>query len=214
VGVDPGAGGATGGRRFDRRFVITVLRAAAVGLVVALLGLLVWDMVATGSGASFVSKIKEGKRPLAPAFAVPVLWDQHATWPAALRSRLDDGRLALTELRGFPVVLNFWASWSIPCREEAPAFRAMAKRYAGRVVFLGMDIQDLKSSARRFLGRYHVNYVSVRDGSDSVYTAYGLTGVPETFFLDRRGKAIGHSVGAVSKRELEQNVRALLKEAR
>ena len=105
MGVDPGDGGATGGRRFDRRFVITVLRAAAVGLVVALLGLLVWDMVATGSGASFVSKIKQGKRPLAPAFAVPVLWDQHATWPAALRSRLDDDRLALSELRGFPVVL-------------------------------------------------------------------------------------------------------------
>jgi cytochrome c biogenesis protein CcmG/thiol:disulfide interchange protein DsbE len=201
-------------RRFDRRFAFSLVRAAAVGLVAALLGLLVWDMVATGSGASFVSKIQQGKKPVAPAFAVPVLWDRHATWPAALRPRLSDGKLALAELRGFPVVLNFWASWCIPCREEAPAFRAMAQRYAGRVVFLGLDIQDLKSSARRFLDRYQVNYVSVRDGSDSIYTAYGLTGVPETFFLDRRGRAIGHSVGGVSQRELEQNVQALLKEPR
>jgi cytochrome c biogenesis protein CcmG/thiol:disulfide interchange protein DsbE len=199
---------------FDRRFALPVLRAAAAGLVVALLGLLVWDLVATGSGASFVTKIKNGKKPLAPAFAVPVLWDRHATWPKALLPRLDDGRLALVELRGYPVVVNFWASWCIPCREEAPAFRAMAQRYAGRIVFLGMDIQDLKSSARRFLGRYRVNYVSVRDGSNSIYTAYGLTGVPETFFLDRGGRAISHSVGAVSQQELEQNVQALLKEAR
>ncbi|MFL5963475.1 MAG: TlpA family protein disulfide reductase [Gaiellaceae bacterium] len=204
--VDPGAGG--------RRFALTLLRAAAVGLVVALLGLLVWDMFATGSGASFVSQIKQGKKPLAPGFAVPLLWDQHETWPAALRRRLDDGRLSLAELRGFPVVINFWASWCVPCREEAPAFRAAAQRYAGRVAFVGMDIQDLKSTARRFLGRYQVNYVSVRDGSNRTYTAYGLTGVPETFFVDRRGRAIGHSVGAVSQQELEQNVQALLKEAR
>jgi cytochrome c biogenesis protein CcmG/thiol:disulfide interchange protein DsbE len=214
MGADPGADGPTDGRRLDRRLALNVLRAAAVGLVAALLGLLVWDMVATGSGASFVSKIGQGKKPIAPPFAVPVLWDQHATWPAALRPRLDDGRLSLAELRGYPLVLNFWASWCVPCREEAPAFRAMAQRYAGRVAFLGMDIQDLKGSARRFLGRYRVNYVSVRDGSDSIYTAYGLTGVPETFFLDRRGRAVSHSVGAVSQQELEQGVEALLKEAR
>lgn len=212
MAAEPGGGRATDGRHFDRRFALNLLRAAAVGLVVALLGLLVWDLVASGSGASFVAKIKHGKKPLAPTFALPVLWDRRATWPTALRPRLDDGRLALAELRGFPVVINFWASWCIPCREEAPVFRVVAQRYAGRVAFVGMDIQDLKSSARRFLGRYRVNYVSVRDGSNSVYTAYGLTGVPETFFLDRRGRAISHSVGAVSQQELEQNVQALLKE--
>jgi cytochrome c biogenesis protein CcmG/thiol:disulfide interchange protein DsbE len=127
-----------------------------------------------------------------------------------LRPRLEDGRVSLAELRGFPVVINFWASWCIPCREEAAAFRAVATRYAGRVAFVGMDTQDLKSAARRFLRRYKVNYVSVRDGSDRTYSAYGLTGVPETYFVDREGRAVSHAVGAISRRDLERSVRALV----
>jgi cytochrome c biogenesis protein CcmG/thiol:disulfide interchange protein DsbE len=186
------------------------VRTAAIGVVVALLGLLVWDVFHSGSGTSFTTKIKEGKKPAAPAFALAVLWDRRDTWPPALRGRVDDGRLGLEELRGHPVVVNFWASWCVPCKAEAPAFRAVAERYAGRVVFVGMDTQDFKGAARRFLRRYDVNYVSVRDGTDHTYTQYGLTGVPETYFIDRSGRAVDHAVGAVSKRELEAGVRALL----
>jgi cytochrome c biogenesis protein CcmG/thiol:disulfide interchange protein DsbE len=187
------------------------VRTAAIGVVVALLGLLVWDVLHSGSGASFTTKIKEGKKPPAPAFALSVLWDRRDTWPPALRARVDDGRLGLEELRGYPVVVNFWASWCVPCKEEAPAFHAVAERYAGRVVFVGMDTQDFKGAARRFLSRYDVNYVSVRDGTDHTYTQYGLTGVPETYFIDRSGRAVEHAVGAVSKRELEAGIRALLR---
>jgi cytochrome c biogenesis protein CcmG/thiol:disulfide interchange protein DsbE len=185
-------------------------RTAAIGVVVALLGLLVWDVVHSGSGGSFTTKIREGKKPDAPVFTLPVLWDRRDTWPAALRARVGDRRLGLDELRGYPVVVNFWASWCVPCKAEAPAFRAVAERYAGRVVFVGMDTQDFKGAARRFLRRYDVNYVSVRDGTDRTYTRYGLTGVPETYFIDRRGRAVDHAVGGVSKRELEAGVQALL----
>ena len=209
MSAEPETPGSSGERR-GRRLPITLLRAAAAGLVAALLGLLVWDLVRTTSGASFVQKIEQGKSPPAPEFALPVLWDRRANWPKVLRSRLDDGRLNLAELRGFPVVINFWASWCIPCREEAAAFRAVAKRYAGRVAFVGMDTQDLKSAARGFLRRYKVNYVSVRDGTDHTYLAYGLTGVPETYFVDRRGRAVNHAVGAVSREDLEQAVRRLV----
>ena len=193
-----------------RRLLIRLSQAVAVGLVVALLGLLIWDLVGTSSGASFVTKIDQGKNPPAPAFALPVLWDRRENWPSALRSRLDDGRVTLAELRGYPVVLNFWASWCIPCREEAPSFRAVAQRYAARVAFVAVDIQDLKSAARGFLRRHQVNYVSLRDGSDHTYNAYGLTGVPETYFVDRRGRAVSHGVGAISRRDLERVVRALV----
>jgi cytochrome c biogenesis protein CcmG/thiol:disulfide interchange protein DsbE len=193
--------------------MVKLLRTAAVGLVVGLLGLLIWDMFGTTSGAKFTTLIKQGKKPAAPVFSLSVLWDRPQTWPVALRSRLNDNKLALTELRGFPVVVNFWASWCLPCRDEAPAFRAVAERYGGRVVFVGMDTQDLKSAARRFLRRNKVNYVSVRDGSAHTYTAYGLTGVPETYYLDRRGRAVAHSLGAVSEQELGRNVRLLLKES-
>jgi cytochrome c biogenesis protein CcmG/thiol:disulfide interchange protein DsbE len=198
------------GRRL-RRAAAKLLRTAAVGSVVALLGLLIWDMFGTSSGAKFTTLIKRGKKPAAPVFSLSVLWDRRETWPVPMRSRLDDNKLVLTELRGFPVVVNFWASWCLPCRDEAPAFRSVAQRYRGRVAFVGMDTQDLKSAARRFLRRYEVNYVSVRDGSAHTYTAYGLTGVPETYFLDRRGRAVAHSLGAVSAQELERNVRLILK---
>src|SRR4051812_29637918 len=121
MSAEPNASG-SGSRR---RLLIRASRAAAVALVVLLLGLLVWDLVGTSSGASFVTNVERGKNPAAPAFALPVLWDRRGNWPTALRPRLDDGRVTLAELRGFPVIVNFWASWCIPCREEAPAFRAV-----------------------------------------------------------------------------------------
>jgi len=206
VGAEPGASGSN-----DGRFrTVTLLRAAAVVLVAALLGLLIWDLVGTSSGASFAARIEQGKNPPAPEFALPVLWDQRRNWPSALRPRLDDGRVTLAELRGWPVVVNFWASWCIPCREEARAFRAVTERYADRVAFVGVDIQDLKSAARGFLRRHEVNYVSLRDGTDGTYNAYGLTGVPETYFIDRQGRAISHAVGAISRQDLERVVRILV----
>jgi cytochrome c biogenesis protein CcmG/thiol:disulfide interchange protein DsbE len=80
-------------------------------------------------------------------------------------------------------------------------------------VFVGIDVQDLPSSARRFLKRYKVNYVSVRDGTDTTYTAYGLTGVPETYYVDATGHVVEHAVGAVSQDELVTSINALLKES-
>ena len=189
-----------------------VTRVIAVGFVLALLGLLIADLVRSSDGARLVKQVDKGKRPAAPAFSLPVLWARDETWPPGLRHRLDDGRLSLAELRGYPVVLNFWASWCVPCKEEAPAFAAAAKKLKGRVAFVGMDTQDLSSDARRFLNRYKVNYVSVRDGTDKTYTAYGLTGVPETYFIDRRGRIVVHKIGQASKADLATSINILLKE--
>jgi len=186
------------------------VRAAAASLVVVLLGLLVWDLVRSNSGASFVSQIGKGKLPPAPQFTLPVLEDRRATWPPRVRARLDDGRLGLSELRGVPVVVNFWASWCIPCREEAASFRAVASRYAGRVAFVGLNTQDLSGAARAWLKRYQPSYVSVRDGSDRTYQAYGLTGFPETYFIDREGRTRLHVVGSTSRADLERYVRELI----
>jgi len=70
----------------------------------------------------------------------------------------------------------------------------------------------LSSAAMRFLTRYKVNYVSVRDGTDKTYTAYGLTGVPETYFIDRRGRIVVHKIGQASKTDLATSINILLKE--
>jgi cytochrome c biogenesis protein CcmG/thiol:disulfide interchange protein DsbE len=105
-------------------------------------------------------------------------------------------------------VINFWASWCIPCRHEAPLLVASARAHAGDVAFLGVDVQDLKSDARGFLRKYHVNYVSVRDGPGGTYDDYGLTGLPETYYVDARGRLIGHYAGEVSRAQLEAGIQA------
>lgn len=183
-----------------------LLRLASLALVVALLVLLGWKLLTADRGANLVAQIKAGEKPDAPAFVLPVIWERTETWPKALHSSLTDGRLSLSELRGYPVVVNFWASWCDPCKDEAPILAASARKHSGKVVFLGLDVQDFTSDARTFLQRYKANYVSVRDPSNDVYEAYGLTGVPETFYLDAEGRAVVHSLGQLSARELEAGI--------
>lgn len=185
----------------------------AVAVVIGLLGLLAWRVAHGEAGGGFVAAIRAGERPIAPDFALPVIWERDETWPPQARSALADGTVALRELRGYPVVLNFWASWCIPCKEEAPELAAAARRYRGRVVFLGIDIQDFTTDARKFMDDVDAPYVSVRDGTSKTYSVYGITGVPETYYLDRNGRAAFHSIGAVSKDDLEVGIRAALKDA-
>lgn len=214
-----GAGGVVAGEREpgavpERRSPIwLVLQAAAVAVVFALLALLVWKVVAGDSGGAFVASIKAGKSPPAPAFTLPVIWRRDETWPRALRAKLADGQVSLDELRGHPVVINFWASWCIPCKEEAPYLAAAARRHRGNVAFLGIDIQDFERDARRFLREVDAPYVSVRDKSSRTYTAYGLTGVPETYYVDRQGRVVAHAIGAVSLREVEEGISIALRGA-
>lgn len=193
-----------------RQGVLAVAQVAAVALVVALLGLLVWRVVHGSEGGALVAAIKRGERPAAPAFELPVIWSRPVLWPERARPALADGEVALAELRGTPVVLNFWASWCIPCREEAPHLAAAARAHRRDVAFLGLDVQDLTGDARGFLRKLRVPYPSVRDGSDRAYSAYGLTGVPETYYIDANGRIVAHALGAVSRRELERDIRPLI----
>ena len=189
-----------------RRPWLRGLQLFTLGLVAGLLGLLVWRVITHGQGARLVSEIKAQKEPAAPSFDLKVIWPHDETWPRVLQPVTGDGRVSLAELRGYPVVLNFWASWCIPCKAEAPRLAEAARLHSGRVALLGIDVQDFSSDARRFLGRYRANYVSVRDGSSSTGDRYGLTGVPETYYLDRRGRIVAHSIGEVSTSELEQGI--------
>jgi cytochrome c biogenesis protein CcmG, thiol:disulfide interchange protein DsbE len=148
-------------------------QAAAVAVVVALLGLLVWK-VAQGEG-EVAKELARGGTPPAPLFTL---------------ERLDGkGDLALESLRGKTVVLNFWASWCGPCRDEMPLLQQGSERWRDRdVVFVGIDIDDLRSDARSFLERFGVTYANVYDGKSSTVGRYGTTGVPETYFVDPGGK--------------------------
>jgi cytochrome c biogenesis protein CcmG/thiol:disulfide interchange protein DsbE len=191
---------------------LLIAQTLAVGLVLALLGLLVWKIAYGGEGSRLVAAIKNGERPAAPAFDLPLIWNRPETWPKRVRPALADGRVELAELRGTPVVVNFWASWCIPCKEEAPFLAAAARAHRRDVAFLGIDIQDFERDARDFLEELDVPYPSVRDGTPETHTAFGLTGVPETHYVDGEGRIVEHAVGAVSRRELEAGIATLVQE--
>lgn len=112
---------------------------------------------------------------------------------------LGGGELALNELRGRPVVMNFWASWCGPCKDEAPFLRSAHERYGDRVIFLGVNIRDAESDALAFVDRYGLDYIHVRDEDLSIYSDYGLTGQPETFFVDQDGVLVEHVPGPLDE---------------
>jgi len=115
-----------------------------------------------------------------------------------------EGELALEDLRGKPVVVNFWASWCVPCKDEAPMLSEAAARYGDQVEFVGVDIRDARSSAIEFAERYDLDYAHVRDEDLAIYDDFGLTGQPETFFLDERGVILEHIPGPLTRETLFQ----------
>lgn len=112
---------------------------------------------------------------------------QGAPAPDFQLSLLGGGILSSQELKGSPLVINFWASWCVPCREEAPTLEATFRRYQARGVrFLGVDYEDAPGDAQSFVKQYGITYPSIRDTQGSLATTFGVRGVPETFFIDRQ----------------------------
>lgn len=97
----------------------------------------------------------------------------------------------IATLRGYPAVVNVWASWCGPCRLEFPHFQQAAARYGKRVAFLAVDSQDSEEPARRFLEEEPVPYPSYDDPDEEIKTSIGATlGLPDTAFYDRRGELV------------------------
>ncbi len=194
-------------RRRSRR----ALRALSVVGVGAFLALLAYGLAAKAPETSIDDALGRSEARPAPGFVLPVL--AGGSPPRALSARLApalaDGRVDLRELRGVPVVLNFWASWCDPCREEGPLLeRTWREAGAGGVAFVGLNMQDFTEDARGFLREFGVSYPNVRDRSNEVALRWGVTGLPETFFISLEGEVVGHVIGVVSPRQLEEGMQA------
>ncbi|MDQ6692342.1 MAG: TlpA family protein disulfide reductase [Candidatus Dormibacteraeota bacterium] len=122
-----------------------------------------------------------------------------------LTVRTFDGDVVeLSGLRGTPVVINFWASWCEPCRQEAPALAEVAQSEPA-VRFIGVAIQDEEVSARRFRAQFNPPY-PVGLAIHGSYLAFGVTGPPETYFVDRKGVIRSHFVGPLEVTSLRRRL--------
>ncbi len=134
----------------------------------------------------------------APDFTLAVL----STHPAPA--------LHLASLKGKPVMLNFWASWCDVCKAEARLLQNTWQRVQGQgIVFVGIDIQDTQSDGLSFLQTYGITYPNVVDADGSVTINYGVTGVPETFFLNRQGVIVKKVIGELTEQTLQSNLQLI-----
>jgi cytochrome c biogenesis protein CcmG/thiol:disulfide interchange protein DsbE len=179
----------------------------AVLLVFTLVGLLVYASTLGGSADAVPSKAR-GKP--APTFSLEVLdaGAPSARVAALLERAGADGRITLRELRGTPVVVNFWASWCKYCRNETPMLEARWKQAADDgVVVLGVDVDDDSADARAFLREYEVTYPTVVDADESAADRYRVTGLPATYFISARGELVDQIAGELSAADLEAGIR-------
>jgi cytochrome c biogenesis protein CcmG/thiol:disulfide interchange protein DsbE len=125
------------------------------------------------------------------AGAPPKLQSLHNQANQLIGGSKDDFQQRLGELRGYPVVVNKWASWCAPCRGEFPAFQKAGVQLGKKVAFLGLDGQDNDGNARKFLKQFPVTYPSYRDPDLKIAPSIQAgVAFPTTIFFDRNGKLV------------------------
>ena len=125
---------------------------------------------------------------------------------------LGQSQIKLSDLRGKVVLINFWASWCIPCREEAPELEAAYRQFKDRgVVFLGVDWVDIEADALNYLKSFNITYANGPDIGTKIGPLYHITGVPETYIVDREGNIQFYKLSPVKQGELAAVFERLLK---
>ncbi len=118
----------------------------------------------------------------------------------------------LKSFAGKPLVVNFWASWCVPCRKEMPALDRTARGFAGKVGFVGIATQDIESDAKNFAGQLGISYPLAMDPNDTVGTAFNVYGLPSTFFIDSQSRIVDAVYGELDQTKLTAKLHALFPE--
>jgi len=165
----------------------------------ALVGLLAYGLVSKGADTTLDEAVAKGGRPQAPVAALPRLQKQ--------------GQASLADYKGKVVVLNVWASWCEPCRDEVPLLQKTHDRIQSQGgLVLGLDTADASSKAIKFLDDMKASFPSLRDRDREFGRKLGVTGYPETFLIDRKGRIAALRRGPVDQAWLDANLPGLLKE--
>ncbi|MBI3975422.1 MAG: TlpA family protein disulfide reductase [Armatimonadetes bacterium] len=196
-----------------------LLLAVGIAGFVALVGGVVYLAVSSSPSRSVTPPAAPGlgfqplPTPPGPARAAPRIGAQAPPFEAR---RLDAGTLALADLRGQGVVMNFFASWCVPCRAEARDLEATYQKYKAQgIVFLGVDIeQDTWDDARAFIKEFGITYPAIRDETGKIAQRYQMFGLPTTYFIDNdgilRSKYVGPFLGPEGLKELERRIKTIL----
>jgi cytochrome c biogenesis protein CcmG, thiol:disulfide interchange protein DsbE len=164
----------------------------------ALIGLLAYGIAAKHSDTTLDAAVAKGQRPAAPLVALP---------------RLGGGNGSLADYKGKVVVLNVWASWCDPCREEVPLLQKTHENIQAKGgVVLGVDTQDASGDAMEFLKEHKATFPSLRDRDRKYGRELGVTGYPETFLIDRSGRIVALQRFPVTQKWLDQHLPKLLAE--
>lgn len=133
--------------------------------------------------------------------------------PAFVLADLDGNPLSLGDLRGRPVIVNFWASDCGPCIEEFPLLTAAAAAHQGdQLAVVGIVVRDSSEAARDFLARMGATWPSAMDPGDAVASQYGIIGPPDSFFINRDGIVVSRQIGPLSAVDLERRLAGILGE--
>jgi cytochrome c biogenesis protein CcmG, thiol:disulfide interchange protein DsbE len=182
------------------RRVLGPVPIAVIGVLVALVALLAYGLAQQEPDRSVERALAAGEREPAPELELPKL--------------SEGGTESLADYRGQVVVLNFWASWCDPCKEESPLLQRWHERIErqGGLV-LGVDMFDVTSRAEEFIEEYGLTYPMLKDKDGEGLELFGVAQYPETFAIDRRGRIAAAQRGPVDEEWMRANVAPLLEES-
>jgi cytochrome c biogenesis protein CcmG/thiol:disulfide interchange protein DsbE len=170
---------------------------AVICVIVALFALLAYGLAQNEPDRAVDEALARGERKEAPALELPKLGG--------------GGSAALADYRGQVVVLNFWASWCEPCKDESPLLQRWHRRMQARGgTVLGVDMYDVTSPAQDFIDEYGLTYPMLKDKDGEGVKQFGVVAYPETFVIDRRGRIAAVARGPVDEEFMRRSVAPLL----